>query len=157
MIERPAILNDVTLCTGCEECVAACPAKATAFGTREGMIAEAGRRIAERPDLYQPRIWGVDEVGGTSVLYVSHVDLAMLGWRPPSVLGNEPLPERTWDALRQVPYVFFGMCALMTGVWWIIDRRQRLAGAEGPRGESPGDGTAGPARGGAAGGAGKDE
>lgn len=128
-------------------CVAACPAKATAFGTREEMLAEAERRIAERPKLYLPRIWGVDEVGGTSVLYVSHVDLAMLGWRPPSVLGDKPLPERTWDALRQVPFEFFGMGALMTGVWWIIDRRQRLAGGEKPHGESPGSGTAGPAPG----------
>jgi formate dehydrogenase iron-sulfur subunit len=130
-------------------CVTACPSKATAFGTREEMIAEADRRIAERPDVYLPRIWGRDEVGGTSVLYVSHVDLACLGWQPPNVLGDKPLPERTWDALRQVPYEFFGMGVLMTGVWWIIDRRQRLAGGEGadrpsPRHE-PTDGAHGPA------------
>ncbi|HSK10209.1 MAG TPA: 4Fe-4S dicluster domain-containing protein [Vicinamibacterales bacterium] len=111
-------------------CVTSCPEKATVFGTREEMIAEAERRIAERPDLYLPTIWGLDEVGGTSVLYVSHVDLACLGWREREALGDDPLPERTWDALRKVPYEFFGMGVLMTGVWWIIDRRQRLAGGE---------------------------
>ncbi len=109
-------------------CVTACPADATVYGTRDAMIVEAQRRIDSRPGLYLPRIWGLDEVGGTSVLYVSHVDLAVLGWKPSERLGTDPLPARTWDALRKVPFEFVGMSALMTGVWWVIERRQRLAG-----------------------------
>jgi formate dehydrogenase iron-sulfur subunit len=115
-------------------CVTACPADATVYGARDAMIAEAQRRIDSRPDLYLPRIWGLDEVGGTSVLYVSHVDLAALGWQPSERLGTDPLPARTWDALRKVPFEFVGMGALMTGVWWIIERRQRLA--RGARGDA---------------------
>ena len=114
-------------------CVTACPAEATVYGTRDAMIVEAQRRIDSRPDLYLPRIWGLDEVGGTSVLYISHVDLAVLGWKPSSASVRIRSPARTWDALRKVPFEFVGMGALMTGVWWVIERRQRLAGG------SPGD------------------
>lgn len=111
-------------------CVSACPADATVFGERDAMIAEAERRIKARPDLYIQRIWGLDEVGGTSVLYVSHVDVSWLGWQDAEVLGTAPLPDRTWAALSKVPFEFIGMGALMTGVYWIIERRQRLAAEE---------------------------
>lgn len=108
-------------------CVSACPSQATLFGDRDELIAEARRRIAARPAVYQPQVWGVNEVGGTRVLYISHVDLGFLGWREPGVLGTAPLPERTWEALSKVPYEFFGMGGLMFGLYWIIERRQRLA------------------------------
>ena len=29
-----------------------------------------------------------------------------------------------------MPFEFVGMGALMTGIWWVIDRRNRLAGGE---------------------------
>lgn len=109
-------------------CVTACPAEATIYGSRADMLAEAHRRLDARPDLYLPRIWGLDDVGGTSVLYVSHVDLPTLAWGPSERLGTTPLSARTWDALRKVPFEFVGVGALMTGVWWIIERRQKLAG-----------------------------
>jgi formate dehydrogenase iron-sulfur subunit len=108
-------------------CVSACPAEATLFGERDETIVEAKRRLASRPDLYQPRIWGLDEIGGTRVLYISHVSLAGLGWLDPDALGSDPLPELTWDALQKVPFEFFGMGGLMAGLYWIIERRQRLA------------------------------
>ncbi len=108
-------------------CVTACPSKATLFGDRDELIAEANSRIAAQPDIYQPKIWGLHEVGGTRVLYVSHVDLGFLGWRDPAALGTSPLPERTWAALSEVPFEFVGMGGLMAGLYWIIERRQRLA------------------------------
>jgi len=112
-IERPA-------------CVEACPKEATSFGTRAEMLAEARRRIRREPDRYLDHVWGEREFGGTRVLYVSGIDLSFLAWADPARLGNEPLPARTWDALRQVPFEFVGMGALMTGVWWVIERRRRL-------------------------------
>ena len=69
-------------------------------------------------------------MGGSRVLYVAGIDLAFLAWQDPKFLGDEPLPRRTWEALRKVPYEFVGMGVLMTGIWWVIDRRQRLAGRE---------------------------
>ncbi len=107
-------------------CVAACPKEATIFGSREELLAEARRRLAAEPEKYIQHIWGEHEVGGTSVLYISNVDLSFLAWEDPEQLGTHPLPWRTWEALRKVPFEFVGMGALMTGVWWVVDRRMRL-------------------------------
>jgi len=109
-------------------CVAACPREATLFGSREELLAEARRRLAAEPEKYIQHIWGEHEVGGSSVLYISHVDLGLLSWQDSRGLGSEALPERTWNALRKVPFEFAGMAVLMTASWWIIDRRMRLAG-----------------------------
>ena len=116
-------------------CVTACPKDATSFGTRDEMLAEARRRIDAEPGRYIDHIWGEREVGGSSVLYISDIDLAFLAWQGAGSLGDEALPNLTWSALRKVPAEFLGMGALMTGLWWVIDRRTRLqeAQASGPQ------------------------
>ena len=45
------------------------PVGATVNGDRDALIAEARQRIAAKPDQYYKRIYGIKEVGGTSVLY----------------------------------------------------------------------------------------
>jgi formate dehydrogenase iron-sulfur subunit len=117
-------------------CVTACPTKATIFGTRDEMLAEARSRLAAEPERYIQRIWGETQVGGTLVLYVSAVPLDFLGWQDSRHLNDEPLPEKTWAALKWVPAEFFGMGALMSGVAWIVRRRQRLAGRTGEGADS---------------------
>ena len=104
-------------------CVEACPAKATIFGDRDQLLAEAHRRISEKPDLYFNHVWGEHDVGGTSVLYISNVDLSFLTERP---LGNTPLPSTTAVAMEAVPYAFCGVLAGMAGIGWIIDRRMKI-------------------------------
>jgi formate dehydrogenase iron-sulfur subunit len=108
-------------------CVTACPTEATIFGSRPEMLAEAHRRLAEAPGRYLPKVWGEREVGGTSVLLISDVSLDFLGWRDSAALGDDPLPDRTWAALKPVPLEFAGMGALMGTIYWIIERRRRLA------------------------------
>jgi len=105
-------------------CVTACPTKATIYGNREDLLALAHQRIEEKPNLYINKVFGEHEVGGTSVLYVSDVDLDFLGWK--KEMDKEPLPLRTWAYLNKVPAVFFGVGALMYGVYWVIDRRMQL-------------------------------
>lgn len=119
-------------------CVRECPNEATSFGSRDEMLAEAKRRIAAEPGRYIDHVWGEHEVGGTAVLYVSDVDLSFLAWQDPKWLGEGALPDLTWAALRKVPAEFLGMGALMTTVWWIIDRRRRLQGAGGGATETEG-------------------
>ncbi len=117
-------------------CVTACPTKATLFGTRADLLGEARRRLAAEPKKYLPRIWGETEVGGTSVLYVSDISLDFLGWQESRYLDDAPLPEKTWAALVPVPFEFFGVGALMGGLYWIIERRRKLA--RGGTGTAPG-------------------
>jgi formate dehydrogenase iron-sulfur subunit len=106
-------------------CTSACPTQATIYGSREELLAEARKRIHNDPKRYLDKIWGEHEVGGTSVLYVSDIPLNFLGWT--DNLGTDPLPPKTWSALRQVPYIFGAVGLGMAGLYWIIERRQRLA------------------------------
>jgi formate dehydrogenase iron-sulfur subunit len=114
-------------------CVEACPTEATIFGDRDELLAEAHRRLAAEPDKYIQRIWGAKEVGGTSVMYISDVDMKLTGFDAP-VLDVEPMPHRTTKILHQMPLAFTGMALLMGGVYWVIKRRQQnmaTAGGEG--------------------------
>jgi formate dehydrogenase iron-sulfur subunit len=119
-------------------CVEACPNEALLFGSRPDLLREAHRRIAANPGRYLDHVFGEKEVGGTSVLYVSDVDLGFLGWG--GHLGDEALPPLSWASLEKVPPVVVGMATLMGGIHWVIRRRMQLAAraaAEGPSGSPP--------------------
>ena len=109
-------------------CVAACPVGAAQFGTRKEMLAEAQKRIRENPS-YVPRIYGAEEVGGTSVLFVSDVPFEKLGFA--SVPPTQPMPTLTAAALGDVPVVVLVGAALLSSLYWITQRRQEVALAEG--------------------------
>lgn len=61
-------------------CTEVCPVNAVIFGTRKQLLAEAKNRIAKSPGkYYQDRVYGEGDLGGTQVLYLSHVPFAKLG------------------------------------------------------------------------------
>lgn len=105
-------------------CTSACPVEATIFGERDELIALARERINANPGKYINKIWGEYDVGGTSVMYISDIDLGFLSYRPD--LGPEPLPSTTEMAMESVPFAFVGMGAVMYGINWIIKRRMDL-------------------------------
>jgi len=102
-------------------CAEACPESATVFGYRDEMIAEARRRIAENPGQYVDHIYGEHEVGGTNVLFLSPVPFEELGFRMD--LGNDALPELTWEALKKIPNLVTASGVALGGLWWLINRR----------------------------------
>jgi len=114
-------------------CAEACPTGATSCGERDALIAEARKRISDRPGDYYPRIYGIHEVGGTSVLMLSAVPFEQLGLR--TDLPGQPLPGLTWAALAHVPDVVSVGSVLLGGIWWITHRREAVARAEGHEGE----------------------
>ncbi len=69
-------------------------------------------------------------MGGTSVLTISDVSLAEAGWA--EGLGTRSRPVLARKVLHTVPYTFFGVAGLMYGVHWTLDRRRKVAAAEGP-------------------------
>jgi len=107
-------------------CTEICPEKATIFGERDELIKEAHRRIDENPARYINRVWGEYEVGGTSVLYISDIDLDFLAVK--ADLGTKSLPSTTELAMKSVPFAFVGMGAFMYGLNWVIKRRIKLQG-----------------------------
>jgi formate dehydrogenase iron-sulfur subunit len=78
---------------------------------------------------------GETEIGGTSVIYISDIPLDFLAWRPG--LDRTPLPDLTWVALSKVPPMVIGVGGLMAGLWWIIDRRVKLAEHKEPEHKEP--------------------
>lgn len=108
-------------------CTKACPEEATVFYRSRGeAIAEARRRIAADPGRYfKDRIWGEHEVGGTSVLYISDVDLDFLAGGP-KPLPEEPFPTYTERILETVPGTFVAVSAVMAGTFLFLRRRDRV-------------------------------
>jgi len=109
-------------------CADICPTGATKFGERDALIAEAKDRIAKNPAQYLDHIFGLEEVGGTSVLLLSSVPFDRFGYR--NDLSNEPMPVLTYRALEHVPDVVTLGTVLLGGIWWITNRRAEVAAAE---------------------------
>jgi len=109
-------------------CAEACPAEATIQGDRDELIAEAKRRLADDPDTYHQHIFGLDEAGGTNVLYIGPKSAADLGLPIPP--GKGPLPNLTWEVLKHVPDVGIFGGVLMGGFWWLTRRKAEVAEAE---------------------------
>ncbi len=105
-------------------CTSVCPTEATIFGKREDLLKIARARIDAEPEKYINRIWGEKEIGGTSVLYISDINLDFLAYK--SNLGTKPLPATTSLAMKSVPFAFLGMGGPMLGLNWIIERRNKL-------------------------------
>lgn len=112
-------------------CTEACPTGATMGGERDALIAEARKRLAEKPGQYVNRIFGVQEVGGTSVLYLSAVPFEQIGLN--TNLPKEAMPGLTWQVLEAVPDVVSTGSLLLGGVYWITSRRAEVAKKEGRR------------------------
>ncbi len=105
-------------------CTEACPTHATIFGDRDKLLQIAHDRIRKNKGKYfEDRVWGEFEVGGTSILYLSDMDLSFMTYG--QSLGEKPLPERTSAAMGSVPFAFVGMGAAMAGLHWIIGRRMK--------------------------------
>jgi|YelNatPaOPRAMG01_1025707.scaffolds.fasta_scaffold17529_4 formate dehydrogenase iron-sulfur subunit len=107
-------------------CTAACPTGASIFGERDALIHEAQMRIKDNPGRYVDHIYGLNEVGGTSVLYISSVPFDKLG--PPFNINlpEKPLPLYTWTALEKVPTIVIVGGVLLSGIWWITSRREEV-------------------------------
>jgi formate dehydrogenase iron-sulfur subunit len=101
-------------------CTAACPAGTLTFGKRNELLAEAAARIKESPDKYVDYIYGKDEVGGTSVLYISNKPFAELGFRMD--LPKDPLPDRTHAVMSKLPELVFGL-AVVLGAGTVLNGR----------------------------------
>jgi formate dehydrogenase iron-sulfur subunit len=114
-------------------CTEACPAQATMFGERKDLIREARARIQRNPERYVDHIYGLEEAGGTSVLYLSSLPFARLGF--PMKLEKQPYPRLIWSILSTIPDIVVTGGVVMLGLWWIINRRVELAGAGNSRAE----------------------
>lgn len=116
-------------------CATACPTGATTFGDRDALVAEARERFRANPGRYNEHIYGLEEVGGTSVLLISDGKAEELGY--PAALDETPPAFLTWRALKVIPDVVLTGAVLLGGIYWIRNRRDEVEAAEGHHGTTP--------------------
>ncbi len=107
-------------------CCEVCPREAVIYGTREELLAEARRRIAESPGKYfEDRVYGEHEAGGTQVLYLSHVPFEKLGL---PTLGGQGVPHVAYTVQEGIYKGFIAPVALY-GLLAAVMIRNRRSGA----------------------------
>lgn len=127
--EWDEVLPVISKCTLCADriangngpaCAERCPAGALIWGTRGELLEEAEKRLVDNPDRYVNHIYGKDDAGGTSVVYLSHVPFEDLGLPQ---LGTEPIPklsERTGSIF--IPSILVGGPLLLAGIRFVAKR-----------------------------------
>lgn len=104
-------------------CVEACPQEALVFGSRRDLVHEGKARIYTHPELYYPHLYGENEVGGTSYLYLSPVPFEEIGM--PTGLGSTPYPEYAKIFIDSDDFVYILWPAMMW-VLYELSRREEV-------------------------------
>ena len=102
-------------------CVSVCPTHVMEFGRRDQLLEKAQQRIAAEPNKYVPHIYGAEEVGGTSWLYISDVPFEQLGFNMD--LGTTAPTTYSNNWMKKVPYIAIGWAALATAISVYTKRR----------------------------------
>ncbi len=110
------------------ECVESCPKEALTFGTRKQLLKIANQRIKKYPKRYIDHVYGEDEMGGTSWLYLTGTPFGQIGMRED--LGNVSAPQLTAGPLSDVPIVVGLWPVLLTGIYAISRRKEKIANEE---------------------------
>lgn len=127
--EWDELLPEVTKCTLCTDrlasgdgpaCAERCPTGALVWGKRGELLAEAHRRLEATPQKYHPHVYGENDAGGTSVLYLSAVPFEMLGLPTLGVESVPTLSERTGNLF--IPSILIGGPLVLTTIRMIANR-----------------------------------
>jgi len=105
-------------------CVEICPTEALTYGKRDDLLRIGRERIRKFPERYVNHIYGENEMGGTSWLYLSAVPFKDIGMRED--LGTTPAPKLTAGALSAVPMVVGLWPVLLGGVYAINKRKEKI-------------------------------
>lgn len=109
-------------------CAEACPTGALYFGKRDDLIVEAETRIQGHPEKYVNHIYGKDELGGTSWMYLSPVPFEKLGF---PTLSAEPVTRLSETvATYGTPSVALSVASLLGGLYYWFTRRENGIRAE---------------------------
>jgi formate dehydrogenase iron-sulfur subunit len=97
------------------------------LGERDKLLTVARNRIAARPGKYVNHVYGENEAGGTSWLYISPVPFEELGF---PTLGAEPVTLASEAILNSTPITIIAAVAGLSGLYWLTKRRDRVQAEE---------------------------
>jgi formate dehydrogenase iron-sulfur subunit len=104
-------------------CVEACPAAALTFGDRTELLTIANQRIYGAKSTYVNHVYGENEIGGTSMMYLSNVPFEQLGF---PTLPNEAPAEINATIMHSTPTIAASMIMALSGIYMLIKTRDRL-------------------------------
>ncbi len=129
-----ALNPQITKCTFCYDriiyegnvpaCVEICPAEVMTFGKRKELINLAHERIGNNPDKYIDHVYGEQEVGGTSWMYLSSVPFDEIGLR--TDIGTTAIPKFSESFLFGVKmFEIVGAWPLVFGAYYAISKARK--------------------------------
>ena len=112
-------------------CVEICPVEALTYGPRSELIKIAREKIKTYPERYIDHIYGENEVGGTSWLYLAGQNLAKTKALPN--LGTRPAPGVS-ESIQHGIFAYFvppaSLYALLGGIMWLNKKKKDSGGEE---------------------------
>ena len=109
-------------------CVSVCPTGVMKFGDREDLLKEAKDIVASN-SKYIKHIYGEEEAGGTSWIYISDMPFEKLGFK--SDVPKKSLPELTKPFMHNSPILGGLWGLILAGLYFVFaKRRQKVAAAE---------------------------
>ena len=141
--EYEKALPYVRKCTFCADrqekgeapaCTSVCPSGALTFGSRNALLDTARERLYAKNSPYVRHIYGENEVGGTSWMYITDIPFEKLGM--PTGLGTYAYSSLTQASLAAVPFVLTLWPPLLMGIYTFSKRRNAIEShGGGPREE----------------------
>jgi hypothetical protein len=107
-------------------CTEVCPSGALTFGRRNELLDLAKTRIYGNPGRYVKHVYGEDEAGGTSWLYIGDFQLEKLALR--SGTPEREVPGLVAGALGAPPFVMTLWPPLLMGIYMFSKRREQAEG-----------------------------
>src|ERR1051326_7825137 len=101
-------------------CSEVCPRGAVIFGKYTDLLADARSRLAAHPGKYVPKIYGERDLGGTQVLYLSHVPFEKLGFR----FSDEESVPHTQQSVQHAVYRGFAAPIALYALLGAVDRKR---------------------------------
>jgi len=105
-------------------CVDICPVEALTYGPRTDLIKIAREKIKKYPDKYINHVYGENEVGGTSWLYLAGQDFKKIGLPE---FGIKPAPGVS-ESIQHGIFAYFvppaSLYALLAGIMWLSKKRK---------------------------------
>jgi formate dehydrogenase iron-sulfur subunit len=138
-------LPAVRKCTFCADrisaglipaCVKACPTQTMYYGDRGEIMVEAEKRLKDHPERYINHIYGKDEAGGTSWVYLSAEPFEDLGFN--TKIPAVAMPDLTWASLAKIPYVVIGGAVVLSAIAYLRNRGNRSEGPGSPESKEEG-------------------